>query len=246
MNQATLHSIIVMGLACLLAGNTGCPLDFGQEKAEEDPITEDVVDMGGSEGSTWRIAYDERIDVTLKAGDQSQTAAISPLDGPVQMNGAIVDLGSLCWRPDMLCPQQVLPTETMILQVGRQLLVGFNRRGPLAALAQQAGLAASLDGREVTAPLNIAPADQGICGLGAASMLLATVGEAAEEDPEASTDPDETAEEETEGDPPSTADFMKGRINLAYTANCLILNGAAAMDPTVEVELSVGFTAKRY
>lgn len=246
MKRHRFPSIVVCCVAGLLAGNSGCPLQFGPQAAQEDPVAGTAIDLGGSEGSTWQVSYDPAIDVTLKTATESETMSMTPLQGPVQMAAGIVDLGSLCWRPDTLCPQQLLPSETMIVQEGRHLLVGFNRRGALAALAQHVGLSAVLDGQELAAPLGISPADQGTCGLGAASILLATVGTAAQSAPEGdgstTAEPDEAdvAEEAVK------ADYMKGRITLAYSGTCLILSGAAAMDPTVEVELAVGFTAMRY
>jgi hypothetical protein len=126
----------------------------------------------------------------------------------------------------VICPQQVLPAQTMLLQptaAPGAFVAGFNRRGPLAALYKEPGLAGTIDGKELALPLAVGAAAEGICALGTTSAVLATA---------------------TSADGGARADLLHGRVTVAYDGTCLNLGGGA-IDPEASIELSIGFTGKR-
>lgn len=215
-------------LSLLSMGAGECPLASpGANEAAESPSADpNTLNVGGAEGALWRVTFDPEILVTLRAGQETVSQPVPLGEGLMTIAGQSIDVANFCWRTDTICPHQVLPAETMIIQrtPSRQILIGFNRHGPLASLKLN-GLAGQLDGRALSVPLAVGDATAGYCGLGQTSELIATA------HPE-------------EGDA-LNATSIEGRVALTYTGLCFNLGGSAAVENSLFLELSMKFTAAR-
>jgi hypothetical protein len=217
----------LVALAMMLIGADGCPFKVGDSSGTTGTTgtTGTAIDVGGASGAIWDLSFASEILVTLRSGTQaaSKTATTT---APVQLLGSTLSLADFCWRTDVVCPQQVLPAQTMLIQPSSaqgSLVAGFNRRGPLEALAKVTGLVGQVDGKELTVPLNVGAAAEGWCGLGASSRVLASASASSG----------------------SAADALQGRVTVVYSGSCVNLGGTGAIDPTATLELSVSFTGKR-
>ncbi len=224
--------LAVLSLTMLL-GAEGCPftLDTGEGAGGTTTTSSGAaIDVGGTSGALWQVLFEDAITITVRAGKQvaaKQTPGLQA--GLVTLLGGSLDAGSFCLRSDVVCPHQVLPGRTAILQSGSNagaVAVSFNRRGPLATLPIAAtGIAGQLDGKELMIPLAVGDAAQGSCALGAASLLAATASASSGNG--------------------ARADSLRGRTTVSYDGACINLGGSGAFDPETRVELSMSFAAKR-
>jgi hypothetical protein len=185
------------------------------------------MDLGGTNGALWRFEFEDQVLVALRTS--SGTAAkTAPQSGVADPLGSPIDLSTFCFRSDVVCPQQVLPSPVALLQpsiTAGTFLIDFNRRGPLATLRNATGLAGQLSGAGISVPLGTGEVATDLCSLGASSMLLGTA---------AATGGDGTR-----------ADFIQGRLTVSYDGTCMNLGGAAGMEAGARVDLSMGFRASR-
>ncbi len=222
--------ILLFPLALLCMGTDQCPLiNSSSDAAEESPPGDsDTLNLGGAQGALWRVAFEPEILVTLGADGEAFSQTVQLSEGQFTLQGQTIDVANFCWRTDTICPHQVLPQETMIIQSEqspRHILIGFNRQGPLSFLNKYVGLNGQIDGRALSIPLAVGEAGQGQCGLGQTSAILATALSVENDDLDAM--------------------FIQGRIALTYTGLCFNLGGSAAMENAMSLELSMKFTAER-
>lgn len=214
----------LLGLLFLM-GADGCPLTTDPPSAGGSSGSVPGIDIGGSSGALWALTYGSDLRVTLRTGTQSASASVVPATSSVAtVLGRTIDLSSFCWRTDVVCPHQVLTNQTMVVQSTstNQLVVGFNRKGPLAALSDP-GLLGTLQGSDLTVPLGMQPgADP--CTLAVGSAVSATVSVPAGE---------------------SRADAMDGLVTLRYSGECVTLGGNGALYDTDQIELTVRFAGTR-
>jgi hypothetical protein len=179
---------------------------------------------------TWTIDYDDQFKVTLRtSGGQADTAFVRPGDAPVALLSRTVDLTSFCWRIDVICPEQVMLAQTVVAQSSSQLLVAFNRKGPLSSLNQQ-GLVGALAGTQVSVPLGMVPQKSDPCTLAQGSAIHATA---------------TAAGGQADGGVVAKAESMKGEVTLLYSGQCFALGGSGALYEDDWVEVSMRFTARR-
>lgn len=218
-------SLVALLALLFLMGADGCPLTTNPPAAGGSSGTVPGIDIGGSSGALWELTYASDMRVTLRSGTQSASTSVVPATNSVaSVLGRTIDLSSFCWRVDVVCPHQVLTTQTVVVQstTTDQFVVGFNRKGPLTAVAD-AGLLGTLQGSDLTVPLGMqAGADP--CTLAAGSAVSAS----------ASVPTGETL-----------ADAMEGLVTLRYSGECVTLGGNGALYTTDQVELTVRFTGTR-
>ena len=207
-----------------LCGADGCPVTVGSsDTTQSSSTTTSSLDVGGQSGAKWQLTFEQDVLVTLRLASGNAAAQKVPLQtGIVNLLGAAISVGSLCWRSDVVCPQGVLAEQTPIQQPATGgLLIGFNPRGPLAAV-HDAGLTGALSNAEIDVPLAVGDAAKGLCGMGDGSAILASA--------YASSG--------------SRADSLQGRVIVVYSGICANLGGAA-IPADSRIELSVGFAGKR-
>jgi hypothetical protein len=227
-----------LALIAVLAnlGADGCPLSPSSDTVENSG----GLDVGGPSGAMWQMTFDPRLLLTLRQGERATSAQTDERRSPLVVDGQTIDLSSFCWRADVVCPQQVFPEQTIVLQPRpadpSQVVMGFNRRGPLAAFGQAVGLSGRLEGRELTAALHTEqPGDP--CALQSGSALIATVFVDADDEP-ASDGTDAPGNG-------ARANEIGGRVTLIYSGACLAIGGSAAIDPGARVELGAELVARR-
>jgi len=219
--------LAVLALAAVvlgtLGGADGCPLAVNPSTTTPQGSTSSSLDVGGQSGALWQVQFDTEVLVTLRLASGQAAAKKVPLrSGLVDLLGATISVPDLCWRTDLVCPQGVLSEQTAIQQPATGgLLVGFNRRGPLAAMKDN-GLSGTLSGADLSVPLGVGQAAAGLCALGSSSAILASA--------YASSG--------------TRADTMQGRVTVAYDGTCAGLGGAA-LPADSRLELSLGFAGKR-
>jgi hypothetical protein len=206
-----------------LLGADGCPLTMGDSSSSGTSSSSSSLDLGGQNGATWQLTYETEVLVTLRLSSGQAAAQKVPLgSGVATLLGSAVSVSDLCFRTDMVCPQAVLPQQTGIQQPSTgSVLVGFNRRGPLAGVGDN-GLAGSLSGQDLTVPLNVSQAAQGMCAFNSGSTVLASAYAA----------------------DAIRADTLQGRVIVVYSGLCASLGGAV-LPADSRIELSVGFAGKR-
>ena len=219
-------SVAALLALLFLMGADGCPLTTNPPAAGGSTTTpQGIVDIGGPSGALWALTYASDLRVTLRSGTQSASTSVDAATSSVaSVLGRTIDLSSFCWRVDVVCPHQVLTTQTMVVQSTstNQFVVGFNRKGPLAALSDP-GLLGTLQGSDLTVPLGMQPgADPCILEVGSAVSATASV---------------------PAGD--SRADTMEGLVTLRYSGECVTLGGNGALYDTDLVELTMRFTGTR-
>ena len=229
---------IALSAFAMLLGADSCPLRLGDGTTSPSASSGTALDLGGTQGATWTVTSERLLTATLRSAGRvaAKTTELSP--GVVTLLGQTIDVGSLCWRNDVVCPQQVLPAALPLVQPegsSARPVLGFNRRGPLARWPAGTGLAALLDGRELSAQLASGSAAEGPCALGPASMILAT---AEDGDPSASVTGDAGAQARR-------TTRLRGRITVAYDGGCVSYGGSGLVEAGSSLELSVGFTATR-
>lgn len=242
MGSTALRPIVLLCCALLWAGADGCPLtmNVGDNGASPGGTSEqDGLDLGGPNGAVWKLSYDDETLVTLRHGGAVAAKLVGSTDGPVSLAGNTLELASFCWRTDVVCPRQVLTSQTVVAQpqgAFSTLYLGFNPRGPLAALAKQQNvLEGRLDQHDLTVPLGLAQKSDP-CTLWNGSAILATAYVEAETEAEAGTDGEDV-------EIPRAA-TMKGKVTVVYSGTCLNLSGNAVY-PEAAVELSADFSASR-
>jgi len=204
-----------------------CPVTMNPASEQTPSSSSGAVDVGGSSGALWQVLFEEEVLVTVKQGQDAASKKVKISSGSVELLGGTVDVASFCWRTDVACPQQVLPTTAMGSQLASSntsVLISYKRRGPLYELNQQ-GLAGVLQGKELPVPLTVGAAQSGICGLQTGSAVLGTA-------------------YATSGSG-ARADTLQGRSTVVYTGSCFNLGGSGALESDARIELSVGFAAKR-
>jgi hypothetical protein len=208
----------------LLLGADGCPLTVGDSSSPSGTSSSSSsLDVGGQNGATWQLTYETDVLITLRLSSGQAAAQKVPLgSGIATLLGSAISVSDLCFRTDMVCPQAVLPVQTGIQQPSTGgVLVGFNRRGPLAGVGDT-GLTGSLSGQDLTVPLNVGQATQGMCAFASGSTVLASAYAANA----------------------TRADTLQGRVIVVYSGLCATLAGAVVPADSL-LELSVGFAGKR-
>jgi hypothetical protein len=219
--------LLVLLALTMLIGADGCPFSTNDSTTGTTGTTGTAMDVGGTQGAIWNLSFASEILVTLRSGTKIASKSATTT-APVQLLGSTLSLADFCWRTDVVCPQQVLPAQTMLIQPSSTpgaLVAGFNRRGPLEALVKEAGLVGQVDGKELTVPLNVGGAAAGWCGLAASSKVLASASASSGSG--------------------SQADALQGRVTVVYSGSCVDIGGTGAIDPTATVDLGASFTGKR-
>lgn len=232
-------------MLCLpLLGAADCPLQVGTSAGQPGSTATGgggAIDLGGTRGALWVADSDRSLTVTLQSGKKVSTAKAEAGKASVQLGGQLIALADFCWRTDVVCPHQVLPEKLGLAQLSSgALLVGFNRRGPLAELRGQKGLVGRLDGNDIIVPLAVSGAARGFCALGKDSAVVASafieqtsVSSGSSSDAGASR-------------PAHRAPRLQGRITVTYSGSCVVAGGSAsALLPTDTLRLSSSFTARR-
>jgi len=214
---------------CLLTGAGECPLTTDPSQSGGDGTGGPAVDIGGSSGAVWELTYASQVRVTLRSKTQTASTTAQPgTDGAVSLLGRTIDLTTLCWRTDVVCPDQVLTTHTSLVQSSSdRFLVGFNRKGPLAALTQQ-GLVGTLQGAALSVPMGMNASKADPCTLVVGSVINATATVASDSDPQA-----------------PRAEEMSGLVTLRYSGQCVALGGSGALYDDDQLELALQFSGSR-
>jgi hypothetical protein len=209
----------------ILGGADSCPLRIGQADTEQDSATTgDGLDLGGTRGAEWQVTHGGSTELVLEVGESAFAAVVDARLGVAQLGTSIVNLAGVCHRADLACPHQVLADRTLIVQpYDAVLLVSFQRRGPLAKFPAQVALPGQLSAGELTIPLDLDGAIEGLCGFQPASAIIATA-KAADD---------------------KRATSITGRVTVSYSANCLNLSGGVALPQGAKLSLSAAFEATR-
>ena len=101
-------------LVVLLATAGECPIAKDDDNDTDATTEPQHLDVGGPQGTTWRIQTLEPITVTLHADGKTVTAQVDEGRSALDMLGRTVAVGDLCWRTDVLCPQHVLPDQMLV------------------------------------------------------------------------------------------------------------------------------------
>lgn len=212
----------------LLTAADGCPITLGTGSGSGSG-------SGGGSGSgsgaalqgNWRLTYASTSRATLRSGTQTASANLTPSDGPTALLGRTLHLRTFCWRTDVVCPEQVLPTKTVIASSSSdtdQVVVSFNRKGPLTYVKQQ-GLVGDLDGDELDIPLGMNKSKTDPCTLAVGSAVVATASASAEDD--------------------SDPDTLSGLVTVRYGGTCVSLGGNGAAYDSDELEIATQFSASK-
>lgn len=237
-------------LVVLLATAGECPI---AKDDDTDATTEPQhFDVGGPQGTTWRILTLGPITVTLHADGKTVTAQVDEGRSALDMLGRTLAVGDLCWRTDVLCPQHVLPDQMLVLQPASHpgsFLAQPNRRGPLAHLPPSAGLVGSISGNDLAISLSEQSSGED-CRLQPGSTVLATafVEDEISSDVTSSADASDGSVTDgwaANGSPNRVATRIDGRIAVAYTGLCVTMGGTGILEQEDVLELSVAFTAHR-
>jgi hypothetical protein len=224
-NALAVLALIPLAL-CVLAGGDGCPITLNPPSSGGG---------GGSGGAaaavdvqgTWALEYDDQVKVTLRTSTgQTSSAFVRPGGAPVALIDRTVDVTSFCWRVDVVCPEQVMLSQTVVAQSDSQLLVAFNRKGPLSTLDQQ-GLVGTLAGTQLSVPMGMVPQKSDPCTLVQGSAIHATATAAAAQ-PDGGT---------------PRAESIEGEVTLRYSGQCFALGGSGALYADDLIEVSMRFTA---
>lgn len=224
--------ILSLGALFFLIGADGCPIvvnpDSSESVATPSTGSSEALDIGGPGGATWTFTYEEEIFVTLRSETELESKRINLGDPPVLLAGHPFHLDTFCWRMDVVCPAQVLTTETTVIQPDSNspanLLLGFNPRGPLS-LVELEGLPGTLDGKDLYVPLAMKTVNHQPCTFGSISGIAGT----------ASVSDGSTEQ----------ADTLQGRVTLSYSGMCINVGGTTVIDANAVLELSTLFVAKR-
>jgi len=214
-----------MLLAAPLLMGAECPFTTDPGEAGGTTSGGNAIDIGGTSGALWTPGYSGDLRVTLRGTNQTASVAVQPDDGPFSLLGRTVDLTSFCWRVDVVCPDQVLRSQTALVQSSAsQFLVDFNRKGPLSRLNQQ-GLVGALQGSQLTVPMGMNASKSEPCTLAVGSAINATA-----------TVSDEDA---------TRASTICGLVTLRYSGHCVMLGGNGALLADDSLELALNFCAER-
>ena len=228
-------AVPVLLMACL---TDDCPFALdtpaGTTRADGGYVPGTVVDIGAigsSTGASWEMTFSSDLAVMVHGPKQTTTKTI-PSNSVGQVGDCTINLASFCQLTNTLCPQNVLPALTTILQLKSaptQPFIGFNRVGPLEPFKQNVGLVGLLNGSQLTVPLGtdaISTEKSKPCALGQASLIRATVSDKA-------------------GLPADTAVLIQGTITLAFTDECFALSGTSVVPTGTRVEMTVAFSGRR-
>lgn len=222
--RQNLELALAVLLTPLLVGAEGCPLTTNPGDPDPTASPTSLLDLGGPNGAIWTLSYEPKFEVTLRTGNQVATQQVTT-DVPLTLGGRTLDLASFCWRVDVICPNQVLATQTVLVQPNAsQFLVSYNRKGPLASLTQQ-GLLGVLDGQQLSIPLGMTPNAADPCTLGIGSAVHATA--------------------TTPSDQPDQAGTLRGKVTVRYSGECVMLGGSGGLYATDILELGVLFDGQR-
>ena len=237
-----------------LLGGQSCPVNSNTSDPSGDNLSTEL-DIGGATGSEWSVQYDDELTVSVRQGTRLLSRKS---DGRRLVNFGLefIDILNFCLRPDVLCPQHLLPSVTRVAQStsgdGR-LSIRANRRGPYANAPATPLLLGQLEGQQLNVPLagGIMP-----CEIVRGSALLAT----AETTDDASLSIsvlDAGSETDAGGDAAvfdagaeggiatGRSEQLHGRITIIYGGDCVTLGGTGAITSDATIEISVGFSASR-
>jgi hypothetical protein len=159
-----MRKLLLCAMLVVLMGNSKCPLE--EQNTEGTGTLLPGVDVGGVSGAAWTLSYDKNLVVTLRSGGKVASDTVALGRHSVTLLDRTIRVGDFCWRTDTICPQQVLPALTTILQpTDNQVMLDFIRRGPLAGFAPDARLLGTLDGSELSVPLATNHTLAGMCAL---------------------------------------------------------------------------------
>lgn len=193
--------------------------------------TVDIGAIGSSSGAAWEMTYSSDLAVTVHGPKKTTTKTVSAT-GVGQVGDCTINLATFCPLPNTLCPHEVMPALTTILQskfVPANPYIGFNRVGPLEPFKSLTGLIGELKGSQLTVPLGtdaISTEKSKPCALGQSSIIRATVSDKA-------------------GLPTAKAVLMQGTVTLSYTDECFTVSGTSVVPTGTRVELTVAFTGRR-
>ena len=214
----------VTSLVFLLGANEG-----GCGAGLDNRAGEPGIDVGGIHGAEWDMQYMDTMEVRIKnAGGVVATHNISiAAGGSFKLDGTPVDLGKLCERGDIACPDEVFPKRVTMRQPGNNqhlLYVTFNPEGPLKDI-QEKTLIGNVDSdQDFSIALGVGGAAAGICGLLSVSYATGHI--------------------DADGDPP-VGTTLKGDIVTAYSGGCLLAGSQGAAAAGLTVELRIPFSGKR-
>lgn len=187
------------------------------------------IDVGGLQGAEWNMQYMDTMEVRIKnAGGVIATEKISvAAGGKFKLNGTTVDLGKLCERGDIACPDEVFPKRVTMRQPGvdkHLLYVSFNPVGPLKDLQEKTLLGNVDSDSDFSIALGVGAAGAGVCGLLSVSYATGHI--------------------EADGNPPMGTS-INGDIVTAYSGACLLAGTQGAAAAGLTVELRIPFTGNR-
>lgn len=226
-------ALVIAAAMLILAGFDGCPLAMDTNppvQQDAGPITP-TLDIGGTNGAYWGLSYGKELVVTARSKSKVATKQVKATIGVLSILNSNINITGFCLRADTLCPADVLPSTTRIVQVAKtpwNPLLGFNRTGPLRIIKDQAGLIGILKNDSLKVPMatsGLAAAKGDYCALVVPSSIDARV--------------------LAQAGGGSKADTIQGKITMAYASECWNLGGGSTVTPGTAVSLTVDFIAKR-
>lgn len=218
--------ILAVSSLVFLLGNTegGCGAGLNNRPGEPG------IDVGGLHGARWNVNYSDSMEVVIKnAGGVIATHKISvAAGGTFDLEGKQVDLGKLCERGEIACPNEVFPGQVTMRQPGGDLhllYVTFNPVGPLKDVKETTLLGNVDSDNDFSIALGVGAAGVGACGLLSVSYATGSIS--------------------GDGGEPPRGSSLDGDIVTAYSGGCLLAGPQGGAAAGLTVELRIPFTAER-
>lgn len=232
----TAHLLLLGLCLTLLSGSDSCPLSISTTPNTTTPVADggtssggDGIDLGGSSGAYWTLTYAGQLTLTQRTASGVATAQAPVTAASFALDGSVFFLPGFCTGSGTLCPHAVMPSPVQMIQPvspAGQVVVGFNRTGPLERIKTQVGLFGTLQGSQLDVPLGTAGIDpNNYCALQNGSRIEAQAGDLAADG--------------------RTARSLQGTVTLRFRAECFNLTAGNAVTPGALVDLSVSFTGVR-
>lgn len=228
--------LILFAALFLLPGADGCPLSMDNTPPQADGGNNNngpTMDIGGPGGAFWILSYSKELVVTVRTSNQVASKKTTTSAGTLSILNGTINISGFCSRSDTLCPDELLPDNTVILQTAEapaSPVIGFNRQGPLLIIKNQPGLYGILTGDALKVPLatnGLSAAKGDHCALVPPSAIQAR------------------ARNSSGTGDGNRADTLEGSITMAYGSDCFNLGGGSSLQTNSKVELSMAFSAKR-
>lgn len=221
--------LLAAAALCLLRGAAS---EGGCGQGLDNRPGEPGIEVGGKDGAAWKVEYSDTIQVKVTgAGGAVVTHNLTVAGGGLfDVEGQQIDLGKLCEREDVACPQEVFPAEVKMTQPGDQLhllYVNFNAEGPLGELKETTllGNVDSDDDFSIALGIGAAAAPGLPCALLSVSYATGHI--------------------EGDGGDPPRGTSLTGDIVTGYAGGCVLLGSGGGAGVGVSVELRVPFSATR-